>query len=83
MDILWCILIGLIAGWLAGQIMKGGGFGLIGDCVVGIVGGLIGGVLFGTVGIIAVGLLGQIIIATIGAIVLVALLRMIKRSPNL
>jgi len=80
MEILWCILIGIVAGWLAGQIMKGGGYGLIGDLVVGLIGGLIGGILFGSFGVYAPGTLGQIVIATVGAIVLVALLRLIKRG---
>ena len=80
MDILWCILIGIAAGWLAGQIMRGGGYGLIGDMIVGLVGGLIGGALFGSFGVYSVGLLGQLVIATVGAIVLVAILRLINRK---
>jgi uncharacterized membrane protein YeaQ/YmgE (transglycosylase-associated protein family) len=80
MEIVWCILIGIAAGWLAGQVMKGGGYGLLGDLVVGLVGGLIGGLLFSSFGIYGIGLLGQLIIATVGAIVLVALLRLIKRG---
>ena len=81
MDILWFILIGIAAGWLAGQIMKGGGFGLLGDLIVGVVGSLLGGFLFRLLGISAAGLLGSLITATVGAVVLVALLRAIKRSP--
>ena len=80
MSILWCILIGIAAGWLAGQIMKGGGYGLIGDLVVGLIGGLIGGWLFGEFGIVGIGLLGQLIVATVGAIIFVAILRLIKRG---
>lgn len=81
MNIVWFILVGLIAGWLAGQFMKGGGFGVVGDIVVGVVGALLGGFLFSTLGVSAGGgLLGAIIVATIGAIVLILLLRLVKRA---
>jgi uncharacterized membrane protein YeaQ/YmgE (transglycosylase-associated protein family) len=76
----WFILIGICAGWLAGQIMKGGGFGLIGDLIVGVIGALLGGWIFGLLGIAAGGLLGALITATVGAIVLIALLRVIKSA---
>jgi uncharacterized membrane protein YeaQ/YmgE (transglycosylase-associated protein family) len=79
MHIIWFLLIGLAAGWLAGQIMKGGGFGLVGDLIVGVIGALLGGFLFGLLGIHAGGLLGNLVMATIGAIVLLWLLRFIKR----
>ena len=78
MDFVWFILIGIAAGWLAGQIMKGGGFGVLGDLIVGVIGALLGGFLFGLLGITAGGLLGSLITATVGAIVLLALLRVIK-----
>ena len=81
MNIVWFVLVGLVAGWLAGILMKGGGFGVLGDIVVGIVGALIGGFLFSALGISAGGgLLGAIIVATIGAVVLILLLRLIKRA---
>jgi uncharacterized membrane protein YeaQ/YmgE (transglycosylase-associated protein family) len=79
MEFLWFLLIGLAAGWLAGQIMKGGGFGLIGDMIVGVIGALLGGFLFGLLGISTTGKLGALITATVGAIVLIFLLRLIKR----
>lgn len=80
-NLVWFVLIGLIAGWLAGQLMKGGGFGVVGDIVVGIVGALLGGFLFSSLGVSAGGgMLGAIIVATIGAIVLIFLLRLIKRA---
>jgi uncharacterized membrane protein YeaQ/YmgE (transglycosylase-associated protein family) len=79
MDFLWFILIGIAAGWLAGQVMKGGGFGLVGDLIVGVIGALLGGFLFGLLGVSAGGLLGSLVTATVGAIVLIALLRAIKR----
>ena len=81
MEFVWFIIVGLVAGWLAGVVMKGGGFGVIGDIVVGIVGALIGGWLFSTMGVsTGGGLLGAIIVALIGAIILIFLLRLIKRA---
>ena len=81
MEFLWFILIGLAAGWLAGQVMKGGGFGVLGDIVVGVIGALLGGFLFRTFGVSAGGgLLGSLIVATIGAIVLLFVLRLVKKT---
>ena len=81
MEFLWFILIGLAAGWLAGQVMKGGGFGVLGDIVVGVIGALLGGFLFRTFGVSAGGgLLGSLIVATIGAIVLLFVLRLVKKA---
>jgi uncharacterized membrane protein YeaQ/YmgE (transglycosylase-associated protein family) len=81
MQFVWFILIGLVAGWLAGMLVKGGGYGIIGDIVVGVVGALLGGWLFGLLGISAGGgLLGSIVVATIGAIVLIIVLRLIKKA---
>lgn len=79
MSLLWFLLIGLCAGWLAGMILKGRGFGLVGDLVVGVVGALLGGFLFRIVGIAAYGLLGQLVVALVGAVVLVLLLRWLRR----
>ncbi|MFL5657696.1 MAG: GlsB/YeaQ/YmgE family stress response membrane protein [Ktedonobacteraceae bacterium] len=73
--LLWWIVVGLIAGFLAGVAMRGGGFGLVGDIIVGILGAIIGGFLAGLLGLGASGLVGTIIIAFIGACVLIALLR--------
>ena len=79
--LLWFLLIGLIAGWLAGTLMKGGGFGVIGDIVVGIIGALLGGWLFGVLGVgVGGGLLGAIITATVGACLLIFLLRLIRKA---
>ena len=80
MSLLWFCLIGIAAGWLAGQIMKGGGFGLVGDLIVGVIGALLGGYLFGLMGVGGSGLLGQLIVATVGAIVLLFLVRLVKRA---
>jgi uncharacterized membrane protein YeaQ/YmgE (transglycosylase-associated protein family) len=79
MEFLWFIVIGIAAGWLAGKIMKGGGYGLIGDLIVGVIGALLGGWLFGLLGIAATGKFGALITATVGAIVLIFLLRLIRR----
>ena len=79
-DLIIFLVIGAVAGWLAGVIMKGGGFGLVGDIIVGVVGSLIGGWLFGLIGIAAGGLIGSIIAAVVGAIILIAILRLIKRA---
>ncbi len=77
--LLLLVFIGLVAGWLAGVLVKGGGFGVLGDIVVGILGAVIGGYLFGVVGIGGSGLLGQILVATVGAILLIFVLRLIRR----
>jgi uncharacterized membrane protein YeaQ/YmgE (transglycosylase-associated protein family) len=74
------ILVGLVAGWLAGKLIDGTGFGLIGDIVVGIIGAFIGSWLLASLGIfIGMGLIGAIISATIGAVVLLIVIKMIKR----
>jgi uncharacterized membrane protein YeaQ/YmgE (transglycosylase-associated protein family) len=81
MNVLWFLLVGVIAGWLAGVLVKGGGFGLIGDLVVGIIGALIGGLLFGGLaGAAGGGLLGSILVATLGAVILLVVLRVLKRA---
>ncbi len=78
--LIWFLLIGLIAGWLAGVVMKGGGFGLVGDMIVGVIGAFIGGWLFSLLGIAAGGLIGSIITAFVGAVVLILVLRAIRRA---
>jgi uncharacterized membrane protein YeaQ/YmgE (transglycosylase-associated protein family) len=78
--ILW-LIIGAVAGWLAGKIVEGAGFGLIVDIIVGIVGAFIGGWLAGVLGIdIGGGLIGSLIVAVIGAVILLFVLRLIKRA---
>ena len=79
MSVIWFLIVGVIAGWLAGLLVKGGGFGLIGDLVVGIIGALISGLLFGG-GLLGGGVLGSILVATIGAVILLVVLRVIKRA---
>jgi len=81
MNLLWFLVVGLVAGWLAGLLVKGGGYGLVGDLVVGVIGALLGGYLFGSLGAsVGGGLLGSIVVATIGAVILLFVLRLIKRA---
>ena len=81
MDFLWFLIVGLIAGWLAGLLVKGGGFGLVGDLVVGVIGAFIGGYLFSLFGASAGGgLIGSIVVATVGAVLLLIVVRAIKRK---
>jgi uncharacterized membrane protein YeaQ/YmgE (transglycosylase-associated protein family) len=78
--IVW-LIIGALAGWIAGRLVKGGGFGLIGDIIVGIVGALIGGWLAGVLGIsIGSGFIASVITAVVGAVILLLILRMIRRA---
>ena len=78
MNIILWIVVGIIAGWLAGKIMKGKGFGLIGDLIVGVIGAFLGGWLFGLLHIsIGAGIIGSLITAVIGALVLLFVLRLI------
>ncbi|WP_072396065.1 GlsB/YeaQ/YmgE family stress response membrane protein [Hyphomicrobium sp. CS1GBMeth3] len=77
--IIW-LIIGAIAGWLAGQIIAGGGFGLVGNIVLGIVGAVVAGWLLPRIGIyIGGGILGDIINATIGALLVILILRLVAR----
>jgi uncharacterized membrane protein YeaQ/YmgE (transglycosylase-associated protein family) len=77
MNWVWFLLIGLAAGFLAGAVVKGGGFGLLGDLIIGVIGALLGGFIFGLLGITAGGLLGALITAFVGAVVLLLLLRLV------
>ncbi len=84
MGLLAWLIVGLIAGWLAGQVMRGGGYGLVGDIVVGVVGALIGGFLGAELFNIPNAVNGinltSILVAFIGALILIALLRMVSGS---
>lgn len=79
MNLVLFLLIGLAAGFLAGQVMKGGGFGLVGDMIVGVIGALLGGWVLGQLGIAFGGLVGSLVTAFIGACLLIFLLRLIKK----
>ncbi len=81
MGLVLTILIGIAAGWLAGQLMKGAGYGLIGDLVLGILGSVAGRWIFGLFGIFSGGgLIGELVVSTAGAVALVALVRLLKRA---
>ena len=79
--LIWWIVVGGIAGWLAGKVMKGGGFGVLMDIVIGIVGAMIGGWVFGMLGIFSGGgLIGSILVAFVGACILLWIVRLIKKA---
>ena len=80
MQFLWFLLIGLCAGWLAGQFFKGSGFGLAGNLIVGVIGAVLGGFIFGLLGLKATSLFGSLVTATAGAVVLLCLLPIVARS---
>jgi len=73
------LAVGALAGWLAGMIMKGKGFGLLGNIVVGIIGAFLGGWLLGVLGIATNGIIGLIVAAVIGAVVLLFVIKMVKK----
>ena len=80
MNFILFLIIGAVSGWLAGNIMKGRGFGVLGNIVVGIVGSFLGGMLFGALGLKAFGLIGSLITATVGAVVLLYLISLVKKA---
>jgi uncharacterized membrane protein YeaQ/YmgE (transglycosylase-associated protein family) len=76
-SLLWFIIIGAVAGWLAGQFMRGNGFGLLGDIIVGVIGSFIGGYVFRSIGAeIGHGLVGTLIVAFVGAVLLLFVVRL-------
>jgi len=82
-SLIWWLIVGLIAGFIASVVMRGGGYGIVGDIVVGLIGAFIGGWLFSLLGVSSGGgLLGSIIVAFIGACILIFLLRAISRSGS-
>jgi uncharacterized membrane protein YeaQ/YmgE (transglycosylase-associated protein family) len=74
------LIIGALAGWIAGRLMRGSGFGILGDIIVGIIGAFIGGWVFGLLGITAYSFIGRLIVAIIGAVILIWIVRAIKRA---
>ncbi|MFL7807970.1 MAG: GlsB/YeaQ/YmgE family stress response membrane protein [Anaerolineae bacterium] len=74
------ILSGILAGWATGMIVRGRGFGIVGDLVIGLIGGLLGGWLFGLLGLRASSWLGEILLAVAGGILLVGLVRIVRRA---
>jgi uncharacterized membrane protein YeaQ/YmgE (transglycosylase-associated protein family) len=75
----WFLLIGLVAGWIAGNLRKGSGFGLLGNLIVGVIGAELGGLLLGALGLGFGGLFGELFVAVLGALVLLYLLTLIKK----
>jgi uncharacterized membrane protein YeaQ/YmgE (transglycosylase-associated protein family) len=80
--VLWWLVVGLIAGFLASAVMRGGGYGVVGDIIVGIIGAFIGGFLMSLLGIGGSGILWTVIVAFIGACVLIAILRAVSGSSR-
>ncbi len=77
-SLLWFLFVGLIAGWLAAILVKGRGFGILGDIIVGIIGAELGGWIFNAVGLTAYGFAGAVIMALVGAVVLLVIIKLIK-----
>jgi uncharacterized membrane protein YeaQ/YmgE (transglycosylase-associated protein family) len=78
MYLVWQIVIGILAGFLAGKIMRGRGFGILIDLLLGVVGSILGGFLFGILGLYSTGLVGQLVVATVGAMLLLYLIRRLR-----
>lgn len=83
MYFLWYIIIGILAGFIAGKLMRGGGFGLFTNLLVGVVGGVLGGWMFGLLGIATTGLLGSLITSTVGAIVLLWIVSLFNNKKEI
>ncbi len=79
MGFLWFIIIGIVAGFVAGKLMRGGGFGLLVNLVVGIIGAVLGGWVFGFLGITTTGIIGSLITATVGAIILLWIISLFQK----
>lgn len=79
-SLIWFLLIGGLAGFLAGKFMRGRGFGVAGDVIIGILGGVVGGFLFGVFGLASYSLLGSLLTATVGAIVLIWVIRQVRSA---
>jgi uncharacterized membrane protein YeaQ/YmgE (transglycosylase-associated protein family) len=79
MGIIWSLIVGGVAGWLAGQFMKGSGYGLLVNMLLGLLGGFVGNLVFGLLGLDATNLIGRIICATVGAVLIIALARAVRK----
>ncbi|MGH7539160.1 MAG: GlsB/YeaQ/YmgE family stress response membrane protein [Gemmatimonadales bacterium] len=79
-QLVWFLLIGLAAGWLAGKVMGGKGYGLVGDLIIGVIGAVLGGWLFSVLDIAVGGLVGALITAFVGALLLIYVLRLVRRA---
>lgn len=80
MSLLWFLIIGAFAGWIAGELTKGHGFGLLGNLAVGILGAVLGGFLFNILSISAYGLIGQLVMSVIGAVIFLFILSWLRKT---
>jgi uncharacterized membrane protein YeaQ/YmgE (transglycosylase-associated protein family) len=79
-NLIWWLLVGLIAGFLAGKVMKGGGYGVLVDIILGLLGAILGGWLFGLLGMGPGGMIWSILVAFVGAVILIWITRMLKKA---
>jgi uncharacterized membrane protein YeaQ/YmgE (transglycosylase-associated protein family) len=79
MGIIWSLIVGGVAGWLAGQFMKGSGYGLLVNILLGLLGGFVGNLVCGLLGLDATNLIGRIICATVGAVLIIVLARAVRK----
>ncbi len=79
-ELLWLILIGITIGWIAGLVIRGRGFGLVGNLVIGVLGSVVGGMLFALLGVHAYGLAGTLIVGVLGAVILLSLVGWARRG---
>ena len=82
MNFIWYIIIGILAGFIAGKLMRGGGFGLLVNLIVGIIGGVLGGWVFGLLGITTTGIIGSLITSVVGAILLLWIVSLFRKSAK-
>jgi uncharacterized membrane protein YeaQ/YmgE (transglycosylase-associated protein family) len=80
LGLIWEIVIGILAGYLAGRIMRGRGYGVLIDLLLGIAGSILGGMIFGMLGLYSSGLVGQLVVATAGAVLLIYIVRSLRRA---
>ena len=80
MSLILFLIVGLAAGWLAGVVMKGKGFGMLGNMIVGTIGAFIGWLLFKVIGLLLYGLIGTLIMAFVGVVVLLFIIRLVKKA---
>lgn len=80
MEIIWFLIIGILSGWIAGELVRGHGYGLIGNLIVGIIGALLGGYILTWFGVAAGGLLGRIVASVLGAVIFLFILSLIPRG---
>lgn len=79
MDIILFLILGALAGWIAGKIMKGSGFGLFGNIIIGIIGAALGGFIFRLFGVVTYGFIGSLITAVVGAIILIWIVNLVRK----